>query len=359
MKIYLVGGAVRDQLLGLPVKERDYVVVGSTPEKMSELGFKPVGKEFPVFLHPKTKEEYALARTEKKISKGYKGFEFYTSPHVTLEEDLKRRDFTINAMAMDENGKIIDPFNGKQDLEKKILRHVSEAFAEDPVRILRAARFAARFADFSIHPDTLQLMQHMAHAGEVDALISERVWQEFYRALNEDHPERFLEVLQEAHALTKLFPALEKNYHAVLTALKNARSFDSLVRFAAMFYTLSPHETQILCEKNRVPLDYRDLAQMVATNGAVYFSLNLQSANEILDLLEKVDAFRRPERFDKFLQACSANMQQSEREKKLQSALKIANEIDVKKIIQDGFTGKEIGDELKKRRLEALLSSRA
>jgi tRNA nucleotidyltransferase (CCA-adding enzyme) len=208
VKIYLVGGAVRDELLGLPVKERDHVVVGATPEEMVRLGFKPVGKDFPVFLHPKTHEEYALARTERKSGRGYKGFTVYASPDVTLEEDLRRRDLTINAMAKAEDGALIDPFGGKKDLEGGVLRHVSEAFAEDPVRILRVARFAARFG-FSIHPSTMRLMQQMVQAGEADFLVPERVWQEFARGLAEPHPEQMFEVLQRAGLLAKAFPEIK------------------------------------------------------------------------------------------------------------------------------------------------------
>ena len=200
MKAYLVGGAVRDELLGLPVEERDYVVVGSTAEEMVRLGFKPVGKDFPVFLHPRTHHEYALARTERKSGRGYKGFTIYASPEVTLEEDLKRRDLTINAMAKSEDGTLIDPFGGKKDLDAGVLRHVSEAFAEDPVRILRVARFAARFG-FSVHPSTLKLMQKMVQAGEADFLVPERVWQEFSRGLAERRPELMFEVLQRAGLL--------------------------------------------------------------------------------------------------------------------------------------------------------------
>ena len=207
MKAYLVGGAVRDELLGLPVKERDYVVVGATPEEMVRLGFKPVGKDFPVFLHPSTHEEYALASTERKSGRGYKGFTVYASPEVTLEEDLKRRDLTINAMAKAEDGTLIDPFGGKKDLEAGVLRHVSEAFAEDPVRILRVARFAARFG-FRVADETMQLMHEMVDSGEADYLVAERVWQEFARGLAEPHPELMFEVLQRSGFLEKAFPEL-------------------------------------------------------------------------------------------------------------------------------------------------------
>ena len=208
MKIYCVGGAVRDELLGLPVKDRDYVVVGATPEEMLQQGFKPVGKDFPVFLHPRTHEEYALARTERKTARGYHGFDFYTAPDVTLEQDLARRDLTINAIARDSDGKLIDPFGGASDLKARVLRHVSAAFGEDPVRILRLARFAARL-DFSIAPETLALMRNMTENGEVDALVAERVWQEFARGLMESRPSRMMNVLRECGALARVMPELE------------------------------------------------------------------------------------------------------------------------------------------------------
>src|SRR3954470_24609393 len=207
MKVYAVGGSVRDELLGLPVTDRDYVVVGATPAEMIELGYKPVGRDFPVFLHPATKEEHALARTERKTARGYHGFEFHSAPDVTLEQDLARRDLTINAIARDEDGVIIDPFNGEEDLSAGILRHVSPAFAEDPVRILRVARFAARFG-FDIAPETLELMRSMVEGGEADALVAERVWQELARGLMEERPSRMLEVLRECGALERIAPEL-------------------------------------------------------------------------------------------------------------------------------------------------------
>ncbi len=210
MQTYVVGGAVRDELLGFAVKDKDFVVVGSTPEAMLAAGFKPVGKDFPVFLHPKTHDEYALARTERKTAKGYKGFVVHASPEVTLEEDLARRDLTINAIAKDDAGKLIDPFNGLADIQAKILRHVSDAFAEDPVRILRAARFAARFTDFNVAPATMILMRQMVEAGEVDALVSERVWQELAKGLMEEKPSRMFDVLRECGALQRILPELNR-----------------------------------------------------------------------------------------------------------------------------------------------------
>jgi tRNA nucleotidyltransferase (CCA-adding enzyme) len=291
VKVYLVGGAVRDELLGLPVKERDHVVVGATPEEMVRLGFKPVGKDFPVFLHPKTHEEYALARTERKSGRGYKGFTVYASPDVTLEEDLRRRDLTINAMAKAEDGALIDPFGGKKDLEGGVLRHVSEAFAEDPVRILRVARFAARFG-FSIHPSTMGLMQQMVQAGEADFLVPERVWQEFARGLAEPHPEQMFEVLQRAGLLAKAFPEIK--------AWPARFSGSVPVRFAALAWPLAEKEVQALSERLRAPSEPRDLALAAVRNKQ---GLEKSTPDALLGVLKGADAFRRPERFAELLEA--------------------------------------------------------
>jgi len=291
VKIYLVGGAVRDELLGLPVKERDYVVVGATPEEMARLGFKPVGKDFPVFLHPETHDEYALARTERKSGRGYRGFTVYASPEVTLEEDLKRRDLTINAMAKAEDGTLIDPFGGKRDLEAGILRHVSEAFAEDPVRILRVARFAARFG-FSVHSSTLRLMQQMVQAGEADFLVPERVWQEFSRGLAQAHAERMFEVMQRTGLLAKAFPELKA---------WPARFAGSVpVRFALLAWPLGEKEVQALCERLRAPSEVRELALAAVRNKE---GLKRSTPDALLGVLKGADAFRRPERFAELLEA--------------------------------------------------------
>lgn len=356
MKIYLVGGAVRDRLLKIPVEERDYVVVGATPEEMVAQGFRPVGKEFPVFIDPKTGSEYALARTEKKIGKGYKGFKFYAAPEVTLEEDLKRRDLTINAIAEDEQGNIIDPHNGQQDLKDKILRHVSPAFAEDPVRILRVARFAARHCGFSIHRETQQLMAQMVQAGEVDALVPERVWQEFAKALQEECSERFLQVLQDTGALNILFPELTPVYEAAHEALKKAAFFTyaAQVRFAALFSQVTPDDTKKLCERLRVPSDYKNLALLVAKYYSDFSKVLSASAEEILDLLEKVDAFRRPERFGEFACACSVNAAPTRAYGKLFDAYKTAAAISHQELIDKGISGKAINEELHKLRLAAI-----
>lgn len=305
MKVYLVGGAVRDKLLGIPVKERDWVVVGATPEELLAQGYKPVGKDFPVFLHPDTHEEYALARTERKTGKGYTGFVFHADPSVSLEDDLKRRDLTINAMAEDENGKLVDPYHGRQDLENKCFRHVSDAFSEDPVRILRAARFAAKLPEFSVDPNTNQLMQDMVGNGEVDALVAERVWQEFQRALTEKNPCRFIDVLQDCGALAKLFPNLTPNgagtqkLAGALTATQNP-----VIRFAILLHPLREEEITSLCSHYRAPTEYRDLARLVASNLQIYPSIAEQPAETILAFIKKTDALRRRERFQDFLIAC-------------------------------------------------------
>jgi tRNA nucleotidyltransferase (CCA-adding enzyme) len=341
--VYEVGGAVRDELLGLPVQDRDYVVVGASPEKMMALGFKPVGKDFPVFLHPQTRQEYALARTERKSGRGYKGFTFHAGPDVTLEEDLRRRDLTINAMARDEGGGLVDPYGGRTDLQAGILRHVSDAFAEDPVRVLRVARFAARFASFSVAPETLALMRQMVANGEVDFLVAERVWQELSRGLMEQRPSRMLEVLRDCGALEKILPEVDRLFgvpqrpdfhpevdtgiHIMLVVDWAARQGFSLpVRFAALTHDLGKgttppaewprhhgHETRSvdlvrgLCERIRAPADCRELALAVARDhGNVHRAPELRPAT-ILKMFDATDAFRRPERFAQFLQACEAD----------------------------------------------------
>ena len=342
MKTYLVGGSVRDELLGLPVKDHDFVVVGASPEEMERQGYRPVGKDFPVFLHPQTHEQYALARTERKISLGYKGFEVFASPQVTLQEDLARRDLTINSIAKDEAGNIIDPFNGVADLEAGILRHVSPAFSEDPVRILRAARFAARFS-FHIAPETLALMNEMVHNGEVDALVPERVWQELARGLMEDNPSRMFYVLRECGALARILPEVDVLFgvpqpaHAhpeidtglhIMLAIDHAaeKNYSLPVRFATLTHDLGKgttppeewprhigHEarsidlTRNLCERIRIPKDARDLALLVARyHGNVHRAEELKPST-LVDILQAVDVYRKPERFEEFLQACACD----------------------------------------------------
>jgi tRNA nucleotidyltransferase (CCA-adding enzyme) len=343
MKIYTVGGAVRDQLLGRTVADRDHVVVGATPDEMIALGYQPVGKDFPVFLHPHTHEEYALARTERKSGRGYKGFTVYAAPDVTLEEDLLRRDLTINAMAVDESGVLIDTYGGQRDLAAHLFRHVSAAFAEDPVRILRVARFAARFTDFSVAPETNALMRQMVDNGEVDALVPERVWQEIARGLMEAQPSRMFEVLRDCGALARLFPEInclfgvpqppehhpeiDTGVHVMRVVDWAARQGMSLpVRFAALTHDLgkgatppelwpkhhgheakSVERVRALSERIRVPADCRDLAVAVARDhGNVHRALELRPGT-VVELLERVDAFRRPERFEEFLQACECD----------------------------------------------------
>lgn len=341
MKIYLVGGAVRDKLLGLPVKERDWVVVGATPAEMLKKGFRQVGKDFPVFLHPKTGEEYALARMERKTGPGYTGFAFDTSPTVSLEEDLQRRDLTINAMAETTEGQLADPYHGQQDLQTKTLRHVSAAFIEDPVRILRVARFAARFAALGFHvaPETNQLMQKMVSSGEVDALVAERVWKELERALAEEKPEQFFKVLEECGALVILFPV-----HLDLAALTRAvnLSTDPVIRFAAVFYNNSLETIKKVSERYRVPSEYRELTELVNKYLSLYQRANELSAEEIVTLLQSVDAFRREARFQKFLLVCEACSKISS-SCWLTSCLRAALSINIKDLAA-GLQGKAIAD---------------
>ena len=343
LETYLVGGAVRDELLGLPVQDRDWVVVGATAELMMQRGYLPVGRDFPVFLHPQTKEEYALARTERKSGRGYKGFTVFADPAVTLEEDLRRRDLTINALAKGPAGDIIDPYGGQCDLRAKVLRHVSEAFAEDPLRVLRVARFAARFADFSVAPETVALMARMTAAGELADLVPERVWQELARGLMEARPSRMFEVLRACGALAVILPEVDHLFgvpqppeyhpekdtgvHVMLVVDWAARRGHSLpVRFAALAHDLGKgvtppelwpkhhgHEAagvglvQALAARLRLPAEVRDLAVIVARDhGNAHRALELRPST-LVELLERCDAFRRPERFELFLQACACD----------------------------------------------------
>ena len=356
MKIYLVGGAVRDELLGRPIKERDWVVVGSTPEELIAEGFLPVGKDFPVFLHPKTHEEYALARTERKTGRGYKGFHFYTSPDVTLEADLARRDLTINAMAKSEQDEIIDIFNGKMDLTEKILRHVSPAFSEDPVRVLRVARFASLLPDFHVHPETNQLMQNMVENKEIDALVSERVWKELSRALEAQNPVRFFEVLDNCGALKILFPALSKNQDCFL-ALQRAIviSKTALVRFATMSAHLENAALELLCERYRIPKDFSELALLVSKQHLNYSHLNIKNAKSLLDLLKSADAFRRPERFLEFILACRATTDSDVNHTAiLLKALNAAKNVDIKTLLEKNLKGLDFANALYALQLEAI-----
>ena len=347
MQIYMVGGAVRDKLLGRPVNDRDWVVVGATPEQMLALGYLPVGRDFPVFLHPETREEYALARTERKSGRGYRGFVVHSAPDVTLEEDLSRRDLTINAIAENIDGArakgILDPYSGAQDIEARVLRHVTDAFREDPVRILRVARFAARFTDFTVAPETMQLMREMVEHGEVDHLVPERVWQELARGLMEEQPSRMFEVLRDCGALAVLLPEVARlwgvpqraEYHPevdtgvhLMMVLDMAARLQAplTVRFACLAHDLGKgttpadvlprhidHETRSaellkdVAERLRVPVDCRETADVVAReHGHIHRSQDL-SAAALVRLLERCDAIRKPERFAEILLACECD----------------------------------------------------
>ncbi|MFO7602433.1 MAG: multifunctional CCA addition/repair protein, partial [Gammaproteobacteria bacterium] len=392
-----------DRLLKLPVKDHDWVVVGASADDLRRQGFKPVGKDFPVFLHPKTREEYALARTERKTAPGYTGFVFHASPEVTLEEDLQRRDLTINAMAETEGGEIIDPFNGQADLAQRLLRHVSPAFAEDPVRILRVARFAARYADlgFTVAAETLELMRQMVARGEVDALVPERVWQEMHKALSEKRPDRFIQVLRDCGALKILLPEVDclfgipqpEQYHPeidtgvhVLLVLQQAARLttDTRVRFAALMHDLGKgltpkeelpqhieHEARgvplvkAVCQRLRVPNDYRDLAVLV-TRYHLYPHLAKELRPETkLKLFESLDAFRRPERFELFLLACEADSRGRpgyedrvlEKPDILRRALAAARAVDAAALAKPGLTGPAIASELRRQRIAAIRNS--
>ncbi|MEN8174975.1 MAG: multifunctional CCA addition/repair protein [Pseudomonadota bacterium] len=401
MNVYLVGGAVRDRLLDIESAERDWVVVGARAEDLLAQGFKPVGKDFPVFLHPETREEYALARTERKVDKGYHGFVFHADPTVTLAEDLKRRDLTINAMAMTPGGEIIDPYGGREDLEAGRLRHVSDAFREDPVRILRVARFAARFAHrgFRVSHATQRLMREMVAAGEVDALVPERVWKETQRALEEPTPSRFFEVMRSCGALARLFPEIDRLFgvpqpsqhhpevdtgvHVMMVLEQAARlSADARVRFAALLHDLGKGETPVadwprhkgheqrslalvrgVCDRLRVPGDYCDLANMVAEHHGRFRRVgDVPEAEPVVRFLEELDAFRRPERFDRFLLACEADLRgrRGFEEKDFSQpadfrrALAAANEVKASAVMASGARGPEIRTALHAERVAAV-----
>lgn len=405
-KVFKVGGAVRDQLLGLPVNDTDWVVVGATPEQMTARGFVPVGRDFPVFLHPQTHEEYALARTERKNGMGYRGFVVHTAADVTLEEDLARRDLTINAIAgpadWTKTNELFDPYNGQQDLRDKVLRHVTEAFREDPVRILRLARFAARFTDFSVAPETMDLMHEMVAAGEVDALVPERIWQEISRGLMEEQPSRMFNILRDCGALARLLPELDRLWgvpqraeyhpevdtgvHAMMVLDMSARLQAPLpVRFACLCHDLGKgttpadvlprhidHERRSVslllqvCERWRVPNDCKELAEVVAReHGNIHRSGDLKPA-ALLRLLERCDAVRKPERFEQALQACecdargrlgfeeSAYPQRQRLSDALQAALAVETGPVAQAAARSGLKGKAIGDAVSKAREQAI-----
>lgn len=399
IQYYLVGGAVRDRLLGLPIKDRDWVVTGASPEQMQALGFRPVGKDFPVFLHPETHEEYALARTERKTARGYHGFEFYTDPSTSLIADLQRRDLTINALAETMEGELIDPYGGQADLEQRILRHVSSAFAEDPVRILRVARFHARYAryGFRIAPETLDLMRAMVAAGEVDSLVPERVWQEFEAALQEPNPEYFIQTLRACGALTSLFPEIDRLFgvpqpaqhhpeidtgiHTLMVLQRAAQlSLASTVRFAALTHDLGKgltpaeilpshhgHEERSfklvgeLCQRYRIPKHFQHLAELTARYHTHIHRAFEQQAKTCLNVLEACDAFRRPTRFEDLLIACQADSQgRTGFENRpypqadfFRALLLACQAVDVQAIIQLGYQGEQIRKCLYQHRLDA------
>ncbi len=399
MKAYLVGGAVRDKRLGLPVKDRDYVVVGATPEEMVAKGFRPVGADFPVFLHPDSKEEYALARTERKSGHGYKGFTVYSAPDVTLEDDLRRRDLTINAMAEDENGALIDPFGGAGDLRDGVLRHVSPAFAEDPVRILRVARFAARYAKWGFHVAhaTSALMKKMVENGEVDHLVPERVWAECEQALGEPAPSRFFVVLRGCGALARIFPEIDALFgvpqpaahhpevdtgaHVMLVLDAAAKlSDDPRVRFAALVHDLGKgttpaaewpthhgHEARgvelvrALCERLRVPNDYRDLAMRVAEYHMHCHRVAELQPGTLLDVIQALDGFRRPERVEQFRLACEADFRGREgfadrayeQGVLFRAAFEAARAVDTA-AIAGGESGPKVGERIRQARIAAI-----
>jgi len=406
MRTYLVGGAVRDELLGLPVRERDWVVVGATPEQMTAQGYRPVGKDFPVFLHPHTAEEYALARTERKTGRGYHGFSTRFSPDVTLEEDLSRRDLTLNAIAKDPgSGELVDPCGGRKDLEARILRHVSPAFVEDPLRVLRVARFAARFDSlgFRLADETAALLRQMSAGGELETLVAERVWQETQKALATQAPARYFQVLRDTGALKVVFPEIDALFGVpqpaawhpeidtgvhVLMVLEQAAalSSDPVVRFAALTHDLGKGQTpadqwprhvghevrsvacvDALCDRLKVPNEYRELAKHVARHHGVVHSAQQLRAGTLLDLLETLDAFRRPERFESFLLACMADMRgrtgfeqhpypQADYLRSVRSA---AADVTLDRSLFAGLTGAEIGERVRRARLAAIEAAKA
>ena len=404
MQVYLVGGAVRDRLLGRSVKERDWVVVGASPEELERLGFVPVGREFPVFLHPQTHEEYALARLERKVAPGYRGFTTRFSPDVTLEEDLRRRDLTINAMAQTPAGEIVDPYGGRRDLDARLLRHVSESFIEDPVRVLRVARFAARYAElgFSVAEETIALMRKMTDSGELAALVPERVWQETERALGESRPDVFFETLRQCGALRVIFPEVEALHgvpqpprwhpeidtgvHVMLALRYAARTGASTeVRFAVLMHDLGKaltapdhwpshrgHEEAGvpvilgLCERLKVPNGFRDLAVLTARHHAVVHRAAELRPATVLKLLETTDAFRRPERFEEMLAACEADArgraglesQPYPQRDYMRAARAAAAAVSLDAGERQGLAGPAIGEKIREKRLAAIAEGR-
>ena len=404
MEIYLVGGAVRDELLGRPISERDWVVVGATPDDLLARGFRPVGKDFPVFLHPATREEYALARTERKTAPGYHGFSFYAAPEITLEDDLLRRDLTINAMARDVQGRLIDPCHGYRDLQSRWLRHVSPAFAEDPVRILRVARFSARYAPlgFRVAPETLELMHAMVISGEVDHLVAERVWAETMRALGEPCPDQFIATLRGCGALARIFPELDRLFgvpqppvhhpeidaglHTLLALEQAVRlGADSITRFAVLVHDLGKGATppaewprhldheqrgvdlvRSLCQRLRIPNMYRELGVLtVRYHTHCHRALELRPKT-LLNTLQGLDALRKPQRFEQFLVACKADARgrlglehrdypQADFMRRIHQA---AAGVQARPLLEQGLTGLALAEALHRERLAAITEAR-
>jgi len=407
MQLYVVGGAVRDALLGQPASDRDWVAVGATPDALLAAGYRPVGKDFPVFLHPDTGEEVALARTERKTGRGYHGFTFHAAPEVTLEEDLRRRDLTINAMAQAPDGLIVDPYGGQADLQARVLRHVSEAFVEDPVRLLRVARLAAKLPGFTLAPETLALLRRMVDEGEVDALVPERVWQELSRGLMTDHPGRMLEVLRECSALQRLLPELDRlwgmpqppQHHPevdtgvpLLMVLAQCvrRGAPLAVRWACLCHDLGKGTTRAedlprhiahegrsaklaaaLAERLRVPVDCRELADVVAREHTHVHASGTLGADALVRLFERCDALRRPDRFAALLQACACDAQgragledrRYEPEHRLPPLLAAARGIDTAAVAAEaaarGKQGPEIGAAVRRARAAAVAKALA
>ncbi|WP_312479031.1 multifunctional CCA addition/repair protein [Kosakonia cowanii] len=405
MKSYLVGGAVRDTLLGLPVKDRDWVVVGATPQEMLDAGYQQVGRDFPVFLHPQSREEYALARTERKSGSGYTGFTCYAAPDVTLEQDLLRRDLTVNALAQDENGTIIDPFNGQQDLRQRILRHVSPAFNEDPLRVLRVARFAARYAhlSFRIADETMTLMRDMTEAGELAHLTPERVWKETESALRTRNPQVYFQVLRDCGALKVLFPEIDALFgvpapakwhpeidtgiHTLMTVSMAAMLSPEVdVRFATLCHDLGKGLTppalwprhhghgpagvrlvEGLCQRLRVPNELRDLAKLVAEYHDLIHTFPVLQPKTIVKLFDSIDAWRKPQRVEQIALTSEADVRgrtgfeaiDYSQGRLLRAAWEVARAVPTKAVIEAGFTGAAVREELTRRRIAAVAKWKA
>ncbi|MFJ5475752.1 multifunctional CCA addition/repair protein [Pectobacterium carotovorum] len=405
MKIYLVGGAVRDSLLGLPVTEKDWVVVGATPENLLAQGYQQVGKDFPVFLHPISRDEYALARTERKSGKGYTGFVCHAAPDVTLEQDLLRRDLTINAIARTERGDLIDPYHGRRDLENRLLRHVSDAFSEDPLRVLRVARFAARFAHlgFQIAEETMALMQKMAHEGELAYLTPERVWKETEKALGTSSPDVYFQVLRDCGALAVLFPEIDNLYgvpapakwhpeidtgiHTMMTVAMAARLSPEIdVRFATLCHDLgkglTPPElwprhhghgpagvklVEALCQRLRVPNPIRDLAKLVAEYHDLIHTVQVLQPKTLLKLFDAIDVWRKPQRLEQLALTSEADARGRAGFEEnpypqgdyLREAFRVASQVSSAAVVADGFKGIDVRNELARRRIHALADWKA